>query len=165
MRVLVLALAALLLLPAAAAARTIDLPETFEELLVQAKDQTEVPILLPQTYTTDAQTFFESGSFARKRYTFSLSAGHGCGGATACFIADFAAKRGAKPHYTRKVRLRGGRTGFFKPLTCGASCSPPVIEWRRAGVLYWIQATAGNKRQEKRRLVKMANSALQHGPR
>jgi len=165
MRVLVLALAALLLLPSAAAARTIDVPEAFEELLVQAREQTAVPILLPQKYTTDAATFFASGSFARKRYTFSLSGAHGCGGATACFIADFAAKRGAKPHYTRKVKLRGGRTGYFKPLTCGASCSPPVLEWRRAGVLYWIQATAGNKRQEKRRLVKMANSALQHGPR
>jgi len=165
MRALVLALAALLLLPAAASARTIDLPETFEALLVEAHERTRVPILLPQKYATVAATIVESGSFARRRYTFSLSAIQGCGGATACFIADFAAKRGAKPHYARKVKLRGGRTGYFKPLTCGASCSPPVIEWRRRGVLYWIQAHAGNARQEKRRLVQMANSALLHGPR
>jgi hypothetical protein len=63
------------------------------------------------------------------------------------------------------VKLRGGRTGYFKPLTCGASCSPPVIEWLEGDVLYWIQADAGNGRQEKRRLVRMANSALRHGPR
>ncbi len=165
MRAVVLALAALLLLPATAAARTIDLPTNFEALLVAAKANTRVPILLPQTYRTDARTVYESGSFARRRYTFSLSAIQGCGGATACFIADFSAKRGARPHFTRKVRLRGGRTGYFKPLTCGASCSPPVIEWRRRNVLYWIQAHAGTARQEKKRLVRMANSALLHGPR
>ena len=54
----------------------------------------------------------------------------------------------------RKVSLTGGRTGYFKPLTCGASCSPPVIEWSQGGVLYWIQAHAGTKRQEKKRLVR-----------
>jgi len=165
MRAVVLALAVLLLLPATAPARTIDLPKKFETLLVAAKENTRVPILLPQAYRTDVRTVFESGSFARRRYTFSLSAIQGCGGATACFIADFSAKRGARPHFTRKVKLRGGRTGYFKPLTCGASCSPPVIEWRRRNVLYWIQAHAGTARQEKKRLVRMANSALRRGPR
>jgi hypothetical protein len=167
MRALVLALAALLLVPAVASARTrnIDVPKKFEALLVEARQKTEVPILLPQKYRTDASTLVPSGGFARKRYTFSLSAVQGCGGATACFIADFSAKRGEQPHYTREVRLRGGRTGYFKPLTCGASCSPPVIEWVEDGVLYWIQADAGNARQEKKRLVRMANSALWHGPR
>ena len=168
MRALVLALAALLLVPAVAPAaktRNIDVPKKFKALLVVARDRTDVPILLPQKYRTDARKLVPSGSFARKRYTFSLSAIQGCGGATACFIADFSAKRGGKPHYQRKVTLTGGRTGYFKPLTCGASCSPPVIEWVENKVLYWIQAHAGNERQEKKRLVAMANSAIEHGPR
>ena len=89
----------------------------------------------------------------------------GCGGATACFVADFRARRGEDPHYTREVRLVGGRTGYFKPLTCGASCSPPVIEWVEDGVLYSIQAHAGTERQERKRLRRMANSAIRHGAR
>ena len=167
MRALVLALAALLLVPAVASAKTrnIDVPKKFKPLLVVARDKTDVPILLPQKYRTDAKKLVPSGSFARKRYTFSLSAIRGCGGATACFIADFSAKRGAHPHYQRKVSLTGGRTGYFKPLTCGASCSPPAIEWVEDNVLYWIQAHAGNKRQERKRLVGMANSAITHGAR
>jgi hypothetical protein len=167
MRALVLALAALLLVPAVASAKTrnIDVPKKFKALLVVARDKTDVPILLPQKYRTDAKRLVPSGSFARKRYTFSLSAIKGCGGATACFIADFSAKRGGKPHYQRKVSLTGGRTGYFKPLTCGASCSPPAIEWVEDDVLYWIQARAGTKRQERKRLVGMANSAIEHGAR
>jgi hypothetical protein len=84
-----------------------------------------------------------------------------CGGATACFLATFGGQRGEDPHYTRKLRL----TGYFKPLTCGASCSPPAIEWVEDDVLYWIKGHAGTKKQEKKRLRQMANSAIRHGAR
>jgi hypothetical protein len=42
---------------------------------------------------------------------------------------------------------------------------PIVLEWVEDDVLYWIQADAGNGRQETKRLVGMANSALEHGAR
>ena len=165
MRALVLAVAALLLVPAAAPAKTIDLPDLFANVLPRVKAKTTVPVLLPQRYVSDAKKHFPSGSATKKRYTLSIGAIRHCGGATACFIADFAAKRGAKPSLLRKVKLAGGRTGYFRPLTCGASCSPPMLEWRQGGVLYWIQAHAGTARQEKRRLRRLANSAIRHGPR
>jgi len=165
MRAAVLAFALLLLLPAAAPARTIDLPKLFRDVLPEVKDRTDVPVLLPQRYRSDADRHVASGEGRKRRYTLSIAAVPDCGGATACFIADFSAERGEDPHYTRRVRLTGGRTGYFKPLTCGASCSPPVIEWVEDDVLYWIQAHAGTKRQEKKRLRVMANSAIKHGPR
>jgi hypothetical protein len=165
MRALAVALAALFLLPATASAKTIDLPDVFQDVLPKVKAKTDVPILLPQSYRSDSEKNVPTGVGHKRSYTLSIGAVENCGGATACFIADFAAKRGAKPSFTRKVRLRGGRTGYFKPLTCGASCSPPMLEWRKGGILYWIQAHAGTAGQEKRRLVKLANSALFHGPR
>ena len=165
MRVLAVAVAALLLAPAAASAKTIDLPDLFANVLPRVKAKTEVPVLLPQRYITDAKKNFPSGSATKKRYTLSIGAIRHCGGATACFVADFAARRGAKPSFARKVKLAGGRTGYFKPLTCGASCSPPMLEWRQGGVLYWIQAHAGTAKQEKRRLRRLANSAIRHGAR
>jgi hypothetical protein len=165
MRAALLAFALLLLLPAAAPAKTIDVPSLFEDVLPKVDDRTKVPILLPQTYRSDSEDHFGSGSGRRRGYTLSIAAVRDCGGATACFIAAFGAQRGEDPRYTRKVKLTGGRTGYFKPLTCGASCSPPAIEWVEDGVLYWIQAHAGTKRQEKKRLRRMANSAIRHGAR
>jgi hypothetical protein len=45
-------------------------------------------------------------------------------------------------------------------LTCGASCSPPSIEWRERGATFSIQAKVRG-----RRLVEMANSAIRNGAR
>jgi hypothetical protein len=164
MRAALLALALLLLLPAAASARTVDVPTLFADVLPEVKEKTEVPVLLPQRYRSDSEGAFPSGEGRRRGYTLSLAAVPSCGGATACFIGTFGAQRGEDPHYLRRVRLTGGRTGYFKPLTCGASCSPPAIEWVEDDVLYWIQADAGTRRQAKR-LRRMANSAIRHGAR
>jgi hypothetical protein len=165
MRALLIAIAALLLVPASAPAKTLDLPDLFANALPKVKAKTTVPILLPQRYISDAKKNFPSASGRKKGYTFSIGAVKNCGGATACFVAEFSAKKGAKPSFKKTVKLAHGRTGHFKPLTCGASCSPPMLEWRQGGVLYWIQAHAGTAKQEKRRLVRMANSAIRHGPR
>ena len=165
MRAALLAVALLLLLPSAAPAKTVDLPTLFQDVLPEVKEKTEAPVLLPQRYRSDSEGNFPSGEGRRRGYTLSIAAVQNCGDATACFVATFGAQRGEDPHYTRTVRLIGGRTGYFKPLTCGASCSPPAIEWVEDDVLYWIQAHAGTKRQEKKRLRQMANSAIRHGAR
>ena len=165
MRAALLAVALLLLAPAVAPAKTVDLPTVFQDVLPEVNEKTEVPVLLPQRYRSDSEGNFGSGEGRRRGYTLSLAAVESCGGATACFLGTFGGQRGEDPHYTRKVRLTGGRTGYFKPLTCGGSCSPPAIEWVQDDVLYWIQAYAGTKRQEKKRLRQMANSAIRHGAR
>jgi hypothetical protein len=165
MRAALLAFALLLLLPAAASAKTVDLPELFHDVLPEVNERTELPVLLPQRYRSDSEGNFPSGEGRRRGYTLSLAAVRNCGGATACFLATFGGQRGEDPHYTRRVRLTGGRTGYFKPLTCGGSCSPPAIEWVEDDVLYWIQGHAGTKKQEKKRLRQMADSAIRHGAR
>jgi hypothetical protein len=165
MRSLLIAIAALLLVPAGASAKTIDVPDLFANVLPQVKAKTTLPVLLPQRYRSDALKNFASGVGRKKSYALSIGAVKNCGGATACFVAEFAARKGAKPTFKKTVKLAHGHTGHFKPLTCGASCSPPMLEWRQGGVLYWIQAHAGSASQEKKRLVRMANSAIRHGAR
>jgi len=64
-----------------------------------------------------------------------------------------------------EIPLANGLTGHYKGLSCGASCAPPLIEWVQDGVLYTIQADAGTKRTERRRIVALANSAIRNGPR
>lgn len=62
------------------------------------------------------------------------------------------------------MSLTQGITGYVKPVTCGASCSPAFIQWKENGVLYEIE-NKGVGKTEKRSMVKLANSAIRHGAR
>jgi len=162
-RMLLLAIAMLgLIAPAApAATRDVDLPDLFSAQLERARERTEVPILLPQTLRSDFERHFPAGRSRAASWRFDIGAARGCRRATACFVAEFSGVRGARPSASRKVGLARGRSGRFRPLSCGASCSPPSIEWRERGTLYTIQAKVSGRRP----LVRMANSAIRNGPR
>jgi hypothetical protein len=164
-----LLLASLLLLAAAApaAAKPVghDVPALFADVLPAVKAKTMLPVLLPDTMPYDDVELFADGSARKRAWFLNLGAIEDCGSATACFVASFRAERGKKPFGLTKVRLRGGRTGWFKPLTCGASCSPPSIAWRQHGAAYTFQAMVGGKKTERRILVRMANQAIRAGAR
>jgi hypothetical protein len=104
MRAALLACALLLVLPAAAPAKTVDLPTLFQDVLPQVKEKTEVPVLLPQRYRSDSEGNFPSGEGRRRGYTLSLAAVRNCGGATACFIGTFGGQRAR----IRTTRARSG---------------------------------------------------------
>jgi len=161
---LVVALAA----PPAATARPVDVPGTLGAALQRVDARTPLAILLPDTLELDVDgTVYGSGTGGRRSYSLSLAGAPNCGGATACFLAAFTAQRGATPAYRARVRLRGGIPGWFKPLSCGASCSPPALQFRRRGVLYEISANVPDRTNTaaRRRLVTAANAALRVGPR
>jgi hypothetical protein len=147
----------------AAKVRSVDIPKLFAKQITKAKAKTTVPILLPEVFRSDFKRHFPEGSSRAKGWTFDIGAVRGCHTATACFIAEFAARHGGKPGGDRTVQLARGRTGFFTPLSCGGSCSPPSIEWRERGAVYRIQAKVLGR--ERRALVKLANSAIRRGPR
>src|SRR5215212_9195457 len=161
-RPLLLALALLAVLAPAAggATRSIDLPQLFATQLDRAHAQTDVPILLPQTMRSDFRRHFPEGRARPSAWRFDIGAARNCNQATACFVAEFRAVRGRSPSARRTVRLARGRTGYYQPLACGASCSPPSVEWRERHALYSIQAKV-----TKSELVRMANSAIRNGPR
>jgi len=159
---------AVLLAPAVAYAKYYAVPAALGSALERTDDETPLAILLPNRLNLDYDgKVYASGGGEQRSWSLSLTAAPMCGGATACFLVTFSAERGEKPHFVNRVRLRGGRTGYFKPLSCGGSCSPPEIQWRSRGNLYSIQAkvpdstTAG----QRRRLVAAANAALAAGPR
>ncbi|HEX8104242.1 MAG TPA: hypothetical protein VF533_16615 [Solirubrobacteraceae bacterium] len=151
--------------PAAAKSHRIDVPWTLAKRIDKARSKTDVPILLPSRYISERKKLYGSGGATDDGYAFGLAYIKGCGGANACDAASFYAIRGEDPYYKRTVRLTGGVTGYYKPLTCGASCADPEIQWIDDGVLYGISASAGPERVEKKRMVKLANSAIKHGPR
>ena len=156
---------ALLLLAAAApaasgATRSVDLPRLFATQLERARVQTEVPLLLPQTMTSGFRRLYPEGRARPNAWRFDIGAARDCNQATACFVAEFKAVRDGRPSGRRTIRLNRGRTGYYRPLSCGASCAPPSIEWRERHALYSIEAKV-----TKRELVRMANSAIRNGPR
>ena len=104
--------------------------------------------------------------FGRTRgWGLQLGAAPRCGGASACFIATFSGRERGRPFGPQRIELARGRTGRFKPLSCGASCSPPSIEWKERGATFRIQARLGTEATERRILKRMANSAIRRGPR
>jgi hypothetical protein len=148
-------------------AKTYDIPAALGSSLARTDAKTALAILLPSRLALDySGKTYASGSGGRNSYGLSLAGAPSCG-ANVCFLASFTAKRGGTPGFRRTVALRGGRTGYFKPLTCGGSCSPPLIQWRSRGNLYEIQAKIPDSSDAaaQRRLVAAANSAIGAGPR
>jgi hypothetical protein len=153
--------------PATASAATYiyDVPDLVERPLKAIKKGTSIDVLLPSTFTSDRPKLYSQGRGRGGSYRFDIGAVRRCGGANACFIASFRAKRGGKPTNDRKVKLNRGRRGYFQPLRCGASCAPPSIQWVQDGVLYTIEGKFGTKSTERRVLTRLANSAIGRGAR
>jgi hypothetical protein len=154
-----------LLAALALAGPSADLNALFADTLPAVKAKTAIPILLPDAMPSDSAELYPSAFGSRREYSIGLGAVPDCGGANACFVADFSGHKGGRPFGRGKVTLTGGRHGRFQPLSCGASCSPPSISWKQGGVTYSIQANVGAQKTERRILVKMANEAITHGPR
>jgi hypothetical protein len=168
MRAILLSLLALLAAgaqPAAARTVDVDVPAAFAGVLPTVKAKTPVPVLLPDAMPYADDPLYADGRGRARGWRLDLAAAPHCHAATACFVAEFSARRGARPSGERRVKLRGGRTGWFTPLRCGASCSPPSIAWRQHGAAYVIQARVGGARSERRILVRMANQAIRAGRR
>ncbi|MEA2458017.1 MAG: hypothetical protein QOC95_989 [Thermoleophilaceae bacterium] len=151
--------------PALAAGGTVDLPAKFSRLIPGVKKKSGVAVRLPSTLHSYVKRTYAEGSASHGRYDLELGAAKGCGGATACFIASFSGVRGGTPAFKRKVSLARGITGYFKPVTCGASCSPAFVQWRQGGVLYEIEFKGALQSKEKSTMIALANSAIRGGAR
>jgi len=107
---------ALLAVSAVAVATTYDIPAALDSSLKAADAKTPLAILLPSRLALDFDgRMFASGGGGSTAYDLSLAGARSCGGANACLLASFEAQRGGKPGFKRRVALRGGRTGYFKP--------------------------------------------------
>jgi hypothetical protein len=152
--------------PAATAAdTTVDVPRLLRTWIARARSRSHLRVLVPSRLTTEFDRLYPEGSARRDHYELALGAVRGCHQATACFVAAFLARRGGQPAGPQRVQLAKGRIGRFTPLSCGASCAAPQVEWRERGVVYTIQAKIGTRDTERRLLVALANSAIRHGAR
>jgi hypothetical protein len=166
------ATAAVVPLAASAAPRTtvrrVLLASGLRREIAAIKRHTTAPVLLPDVVRVavpHGHDIEQKWSANRRGWEISLGIGPRCGGANACFVGQFVATRGGSLTFTTRVRLHGGVSGRYKPSTCGASCSPPELQWKVRDVLYDVQFRAAGAGSDKRKLVAIANSALAAGPR
>ena len=164
---LVITILAAALLPAAAAqARPVDVPAAFGTSKLSSLDRkTPLPILLPDSLDLDIDgsvKVYASGSAGRRQWDLSLAGARRCG-ANVCFLASFTAQRSSTLGFKPNATLRNGIRAYFRPLSCGGSCAPPFITWKRNNVVYQFQAKTitGSKAE----FVALANSAIAAGGR
>jgi hypothetical protein len=160
-----LLVAGALVVSAAAAATQPTLPSLFAHQIAAINRAPHAPpVLLPRSMPLDAKRMFATGGTQRRGYDLEIGAVAHCGGANACFVAGFTAATGGKVFGTR-VTVKGASRAGFLPLSCGASCSPPQIDFLWHGVLYTIQANLKTKQTDRATLIAAAQSAISAGPR
>ncbi len=161
---LAIVLAVSLLSPVAAAA-SMSLPGLFAKQIRAINAASHAPaVLLPGSMPLDAKHLYGSGGPSGARYELSIGALPHCGGANACFVADFSAEK-ASTVFGRRVTVRGASTAGYVPLSCGASCAPPQIDYIVHGIRYTIQANLKTSKGDRAALIAAAESAISAGPR
>jgi hypothetical protein len=143
--------------------------QEFRPVLANLK-RAGVPVLLPGELPASVRTdkIYVEGGPSVEGYDVTLALTPDCGGANACTLGSFSAERGGGlVEELEQVGLANGVRGAYKELTCGASCSAPLIQWVSDGVLYTIQLklNAGGDAGDRRELIKLANASITAGPR
>lgn len=160
-----LLIAGVLAVPVASAATQPTLPSLFARQIAAVNRAPHAPpVLLPRSMPLDATRMVPTGGAQRSGYDLEIGAVKHCGGANACFVAGFTAVQGGKV-FGRDVTVKGASRAGFTPLSCGASCSPPQLDFVWHSVLYTIQANLKTKQTDRVALIAAAASAISAGPR
>ena len=143
----------------------------FNDILPKIKKQTPVPILLPTQLliTGTDNKIYVDGKGTSNGYEITLAFEQNCN-TNACSIGYINAEKGGKPleqEFSRELSLVQNIKGYFRPLTCGASCAPSIIGWEYKGVFYRMafKGVGQSPEIEGDTLAKMANSAIEAGAR
>jgi hypothetical protein len=143
----------------------VDLLHVFRARIPRIHRATQVPVVLPRTLTLAGKKFrlYATGGGRRNGWDLELAAARTCGGANACFVASFTAKRGAKLPGRSNLRLATGQRALFHGVSCGASCAPATLWFVRQGILYsWQFKTPPNTKSA---MARLAAAAIRAGPR
>ena len=148
------------------AAATSAVPEPLHGVLGRLRSRSGVPILLPGEIPAGVEKpLYAMATGDANGYRVTLTHAPGCD-ADACVAGYVDAERGRRPGGPQRVRLADGTTAFFTPMSCGASCSEPRIEWERNGVVYGIElGLPGQDAEHRAVLMRLAASAMRAGPR
>lgn len=148
------------------------LPQALVSVLPEAKEKSQIPILLPsklpQPFREAKYATLENAAPGAYAISLYFELGSGDAGFAAFFEAEAQPSFDPRELGTRKVKLAHGVRGFFRPVSCGGSCAPANLWWEQNGVLYQIQLklrSTLDEREQERIMETVANSAILFGPR
>jgi hypothetical protein len=141
----------------------------FRPAILEIQSKTQIPILLPSRLPSvipERDIKLARGDLRKDGYFISLyftgdgiaSFAAGFGGSTLILKPDDVSN-------TRRVPLLDGRTGMFRPVSCGGSCAPANLWWEQNGVMYQIQIRFGGTPEEEqlKALVETASAMVPLG--
>lgn len=146
---------------------SIDLLTTFRTQLPKIRHATKVPVLLPGKLPLAGPERFRvyaTGGGSKTGWNLELAAARNCGGATACFVASFQGKRGARLPRRSNLRLATGDRAVFQDMSCGASCAPASLWFVHGRVLYSWQLKEPPK-HARSVMARLAAEAIRAGTR
>lgn len=149
------------------------LPDVFVSLVPELKAKTRVPVLLPSKLPKPFNDAKHASVDEATADEYAIDLYYELNAGNAGFAALFGATK--NPDYSpqelvnvREVKLAGGITGFFRPVSCGGSCAPANLWWRQGTVIYQIQLKLASSLREKNQqaiITAVASSAILAGPR
>src|ERR1700730_3850442 len=147
--------------------------EGFAAVTSALKGRTVVPLVIPSSLPKDEEVdlfFCTVITLEPNEYEVIIGWDTECVGGTACRVGSLYGKRSRGSRITgtgnypferrraRRVRLRGGITGYFVDVTCGANCSDSKVFWKKDGYEDMVGLKAGKMAN----VVELANSAIQN---
>lgn len=146
------------------------LPDYLSAVLDQVKQQSQVPVLLPSSLPDEitSDPIYVTVEGDADYYNLTLGLVPDCT-ANVCSVGSLSAERGGEAYpdeFSSTVTLANGISGYFSPMACGASCSPPVLSWEYDGAFYRLYLKLGGEDAEvEAQMAAIANSAITAGPR
>lgn len=135
----------------------------FKPALEQIQSQARISILLPSRLPSvirERDIKLAVGEVSDHGYFISLYRSEM--GSEATFAAGFSGSTEILHDLPniREVALSGGRTGLFRPVSCGGSCAPANLWWEQHGIMYNIQIKLRSdlpQKDQEKILVETAN--------
>ncbi len=141
----------------------------FKTALDDIQGKTRIPIMLPSKLPApirESDVKLASGEVREDGYFISLYFEEiGSNASYASRVRRLAHPLASSEELpnTHTVALTHGRTGVFRPVSCGGSCAPANLWWEQRGVMYQIQIKLNSETPEKDQqkiLVAAANSIV-----
>lgn len=157
--------------------------QIFRSILPQLQTKARVPLLLPAYVPKeDYPLYVTINTIEPERYELTIGATEDCNGGNYCRYGTVSGQRitsstpsvaeeyaflndpqyqptERSPEKMGQVTLANGIKGYFIPYVCGANCDDSKVIWEQNGYRYLV----GLKREKKRAVVEMANSAIKNG--
>ena len=142
-----------------------EIAQLFKPVSVKLREKCNIPIFLPKYFGNEnepAPLYASITEVEMYRYQVVLGFSEGCEGGNACRWGTVLGEKAKTKQMVkgRKVNLINGILGYYEKSICGANCSDTKITWFANGNKYVV----GIKSANLKKVIKMANSAIEAGP-